>query len=179
MRKAISSDLGEAALRLVVVVYMLEGRSGGWTRELLEWVQGVVERYAGPNPKDSLLAGVAAILKRTDIELAQCEAHLKTTTQPQFIPLQELSYTTRVIHELHDHDPEYSIRILDVLSHLGMLNEAREDSLYFRRLTFDSGLSSENQKRAMAAVSEAEKQMTTRARIIVDKITEIDKKFGK
>jgi len=174
---AISRELREVAYRLLAVVYMAEGRKGRFDRKLLEWMQPQVERYAGPNPSEGFLAAVAGLLKASDAELAQLAAHLQATTPPKFLPKQEASYTTAVISQAHEFEPDYAVRVLDILAHLRMLDEARENGLYYHRLTFAGGLTSENHAKAVQNVDLTEDQLSLRARIIVDKITALEQKY--
>lgn len=176
-KTAIARELRETAHRLLALIYKLEERHGGLNRNLLEWMRPQIERYEGPNPKGGLLAGVSGLLSRTDAELAQFAAHLQKTTPPQFVPREDAPYTTVAVAQLHEHDPEYAVRALDVLSHIRMLNESRENELYYSRLTFAPGLTTENHEKAMWNASQAEQQMARRARIIVDKITELEEMF--
>ena len=177
VKRAISRELRETAHRLLALVYRLEGRFGGLDRELLEWMHPQIQRYAGPNPKDGMLAGVTGLLHSSDAEILQVARQLQATTPPPFIPAEEARYTASVVGQLHDLDPEYAVRVIDVLSHLRMLNDAREDGLYYHRLTFTPGLTEENHETAIANVDRGQKQMAKRARIVIDKITALEEKF--
>jgi len=174
---AISLELREIALRLLMLAQLLERRTGGLNRKTLEWMLPLIQRYAGPNPKDELLAGVEGLLRSSDAELAQLAEHLQKTTPPSFIPHQEVSYTTTAVGQLHDQDPEYAARILDILSHIRMFNDARENGLYYLRLTFAPGLTDANHQKAIANVLQTEAQLAKRARIIVEKISSVEDKF--
>ena len=176
-KTAVSRELRETAYRFLVLVYTLEGRSGTFGRPLLEWIRPQIEQYAGPNPKDGLLSGVEKLLTETDQDLARFANHLQTTTPPQFVPRFDVPYVTGAVPQLHSCEPEYAVRVLDVLAHIQMFNEARENGLHYLRLTFVPGLSRENHEKAMWNVTEMETQMARRARIIVDKITELEGAF--
>jgi hypothetical protein len=117
------------------------------------------------------------MLGQTDAQIAVVAAHLKTTPPPQFIPREEPAYTTASVGAIHDLDPGYAERVLDILAHVRMLNDARENGICHTRLTFTPGVSAENHKTAMEGVDNAEILMTTRARIVVDKITQLEERY--
>lgn len=174
IKTAVRQEFREVAHRLLAAVYRFEGRLGNFDRALLEWTQRQAKRYDGPNPKDGILAGVKGLLDGTDEKIAEVAAHLKETTGPQFVPKLEAQYTASIAASLHDLEPNYARRVLDVLSHVQMFNEARENGLYYSRLTFTVGLSPANHDSARANVEHAERQMLKRARIVVDKIAELE-----
>lgn len=178
IKTAVSRELREVAHRFLGVVYKGEGRAGRLNREVLEWMRPQVERYAGPNPKEGFLSGVSGLLKRSDAELAQWSASEKANTPSQFYPREEAPYTASVAGQAHDFEPDYAVRLLDILSHLRMYNESRENGLHYTRLTFAPGITDENHARAVGNADAAEDQMSRRARIIVNKITALEEKFG-
>jgi hypothetical protein len=176
-KNGISLEFRELALRLVLVVYKLEARKGQVDRKLLEWMQPYIERYAGPNPTERILASVAGLLKASDAQLAQFAEHLKATTPRFFFPKEESSYATAIVSQVHDFDPDYAVRVLDILSHLRMFNEAREDRMYYHHLTFAGGLTPENHDRALANIDAADDLVSLQARAIVEKIGVLAQKY--
>lgn len=176
-KTAVSRELRELAYRLVCLVYMAESHRGRLNREVLEWLRPQVERYAGPHPKDGLLGGVSGLLKGSDAELARAAAH-GASLSPQFYPSQEAPYSEAAAAQAHGFDPDYAVRVLDVLSHLRMYNETREQEVHYSRLTFAPGITPENYERAVRNAVQAEDQLSRRARIIVDKITKLEEVCG-
>jgi hypothetical protein len=170
VKVAIAREFGEIAHRLVVLVHLLSERTGGFNRELLEWVLMRVRDYEGPNPKHGIVSGVEGLLKQSDDTLAKMAEVLKKRAEPQFVPAEDAPYASEAIADLRDFDAGYSTAVLDVLAHLRLLNEARENGMYYLRLTFTPNLGAENHKRAVRNVEAAYGQMIKRARIIVDKI---------
>src|SRR6266851_114940 len=153
---AVSMELREVAHRLLGIAYKIEARLGGVNRELLEWMLPQIQRYAGPNPRDSLLASVGGLLQATDADLAKLAAYEQAHTPPQFLPQQEASYATAVATEAHDFDPDYAVRLLDILSHIRMFNDTRESCLFYTRLTFTPGMTDENHRTLIQNVDAAD-----------------------
>jgi len=177
IKTAISCELRETAQRLLCLIYRIEGGFGRLNREVLEWMKPQIQKYAGPNPKDGMLAGVTGLLGQSDQELSKLAVHLQQTIPSHFRPREEASYTAGAIGQLEKFDSAYTVRVLDILAHIRMLNDDRENGLYYARLTFEPGLSAENHGKAVANAAQAEEQAAKRARIIVDKITALESKF--
>ena len=177
VKKAISRELCEVAYRLLILTYKLESSHGGVNRQLLEWMHPQIQRYAGPNPKDGMLAGIGGLLKCSGSDIAKFAARQRATIGPQHWPTEQPSYTMGALGKLHDLDPDYGVRVLDVLSHIRMLNEARETGVYYLRLTFTPGLSVANYDKAEENRQSAETQAAERARIIVDKISALEERY--
>jgi hypothetical protein len=177
MRTAIRRELRETAHRFLGMVYTLNQRHGGFNHELLQWMQPQIERYDGPNPREGMLAGVTGLLGQTDAQIATMAAHFRATMPPQFMPLEEPAYTAASVGAIHDLEPDYSARVLDILAHIRMLNDARENGLFHTRLTFTPGLSEANHESARQGVDNAEIMMARRARIIIDKITALEDRY--
>ena len=141
MKAAIRRELRETAHRFLGLVYMLERRHGGFNRELLEWLLSQTERYEGPNPREGMLTGLRGMLGQSDDQLYAMAAHFQATMPPQFVPVEEPAYTAGSVSAIHDLEPDYARRVLDILAHIRMLNDARENGLFHTRLTFTPGLS--------------------------------------
>jgi hypothetical protein len=175
VRRAISIELRETAQRLVLVMYRVRARQGRLDRPFLEWMRPQIERYAGPNPRDGMLSAVRSLLERTDDDaIAILAAEENARAQLSFWPEEHAPYTETTIAQAHDFDPEYAVRVLDVLAHLRMFNGVRENGLHYFRLTFESGLTPENHASAVSNVAGAEDQMALRAEAIIRKITELE-----
>lgn len=174
VKLAISLELREVALRLLSLVYTIQGRHGGLTKDLLQWMVPALERYSGPNPTDGILEGVRGLLQAEEEEFAKATAYLATTTPPQFYPREDPTYTMAAVSQLHDLDPDYTVRVLDVLAHIRMLNDSREHGLHYSRLTFTPGLTSENHAKATQNADTAEVMSAKRARLIVEKIMALE-----
>jgi hypothetical protein len=177
MKGAIGRELRETAHRFLSLIYTLAGRHGSYNRELLEWMKPQIDRYEGPNPTDGLRTGVTGLLAGSDAAIAEIAAHKRTTTPPQFIPREEPAYTAAIANSIHDLNPDYAVRVLDVLAHIRMLNDARENGLYYTRLSFAGDLTEENHGKAVWNAEQAEGMMLQRARIVIDKISALEDRY--
>jgi hypothetical protein len=173
VKAAIRVELREVAHRMTTAVYRFESRAGNLNRELLEWIRQQAQRYEGLNPREGILAATTGLLAKPDEEIATVAHHLASNQTPFFAPMEDARYTTTVVGTLHDLSAEYVQAVVDIVAHIKMFNENAEQSRHFLRLTF-TALSSENHRRAMDNVREAEAQMAKRARIIADKITALE-----
>jgi hypothetical protein len=155
------------------VVYAFESRTGGLDRKLLEWSHTQGKRYS--DPERAWMEGVSSFLKSTEEELKKVATHLRESTGPQFVPLQTAIYASTAVPHLHEHDQNFAVAVLDILTHLGMFNEYREHWVYYFQLTFTAvGV---NHDMAVDNVDTAEANMSHRPRIIVDKISKLEDQF--
>jgi hypothetical protein len=143
-------------------------------RKLLEWLHTQGKRYS--DPERGLMQGVAGFLKGTDDDLKKVATHLRETTGPQFVPLQTANYASAAVPQLHEHDQNFAVAVLDILTHLEMFNEYREHWVHYFHLTFNPDLGVSYAK-AVDNVDKAEVNMSHRARIIIDKITNLEDQF--
>lgn len=174
MRAAIRKELRETAYRLLAFVFTVGRRHGMFDRELLMWMKEELERYSGSNPSQNVLAAVNALLAQRDDTLATMRAHLQSTTLPQHVPREDPAYTNASVASLHNLGEDYASRVLDVLAHLRMFNEARDYAEFYMRVTFTPGLSGDDQDSAQAGIDNSEKSMLNRAKVVVGKISLIE-----
>lgn len=173
IKRVIRTELIDVGYRLVGVVYFVYERKGTlFNRKVLEWMLAWAELYAGPNPKEGLLAGVKELLSRSDAELKQEAA--RQAGQPSepslFVPRVEASYSSAVVAHVQDFDPDYAQRVLDVLAHIRIFNDIRENCLFYQKLTFTPNLSDDNHRVAVLDAEMSLEELAKRAHIIVDKI---------
>jgi len=174
IQRAIRTELLDVGYRLVGVVYFVYDRKGTLhNREVLEWMLSYAELYAGPNPKEGFLGGVKELLGRTDAELQQyADLQAGKPSEPSlFVPRVGTSYASAVVAHVQDFDPDYAQRVLDVLAHIRMFNDTRENCLFYQKLTFTPNLSDENYTSAIHGAEVSLEELAKRARLIVDKIT--------
>lgn len=181
IKRAVSRELRELAHRCVFYVFAVARKRGTIDRDLLKWMKEQLSCYTGPNPIPATAEGLEKMLKmdasELDAALPLANEMFKAAARRSFIPREEASYATVAASQVHDFAPDYAVRLLDILSHLRMYNEARENQTYYFRLTFDASLSEESHANAIQNVDGAEDAMALRARIIVDKITELEKLY--
>jgi len=174
IQRAIRTELIDVGYRLVGVVYVVSDRNGTlFNRKILEWMHSWTDLYAGPNPTEGLLAGVKTLLSLSDAELEESAAHQAGQhSEPSlFVPSVETIYTSAVVAHVQDFDPDYAQRVLDILAHIRIFNDLRENCLFYQKLTFTPNLSDENHTGAIHGAEVSLEELAKRSRIIVDKIT--------
>jgi hypothetical protein len=171
MKRAIRRELRDTAHRFLGLVYTFSQRHGQFKRDRLIWLRDQFRRYSGANPSQNSLAALDGLLAQTDEQIEEINRHFQATMPPQFTPREEPAFVAASVADVHDLGPEYASRVLDILAHIRMLNDGRENGLFHTRLTFTPGLSAENLASARRGIDDAEKSMLHRAMIVVDKIT--------
>ena len=179
IQRAIAVELGEVAYRLLLLVFETESNFGNLDRKLLEWMHPLIQKYEGLNPREPVLAYVNELLKQSAADLAQWAAREREASPPHFnYPRIEAAYTTTAaMTHANSFEPDYARRVLDILSHLRMLNYMHDHVIFYERLTFTPGLTEENYKEAIKGKHTAQTEMSKRSRIIVDKITALEQKY--
>jgi hypothetical protein len=177
IQAAISREFRETAHRMLAATYLLSERHGPFDRQVLTWMESQLIRYEGPNPTDGIRGGITAHLARTDQELAAAAQRYQQTMGPMFMPSESAPYTTSVAGELHDLEPDYAVRVLDILSHIRIWNEKAEHNRHFSRLTYDSGLSAENHQLARSNVDYSERDLLVRAKILIERISALEDRY--
>jgi hypothetical protein len=177
-QRAISAELYEVTYRLLLILYSIESAFGKFDRKLLEWMLPLIQKYEGPNPKEGISAGITGLLKNSDTEIAHFAAVQRAkTSSSYFYPRIEASYTASALSHAHDFDPDYALRVLDILSHIQMFNDTRDSYVFYEHLTFTPGLTPENYRNAVKNAEEARLHLSQRARIIVDKFNALEQKY--
>jgi hypothetical protein len=169
-KRAVLVELDELAYRLLAVVFRVESRAGRLDKDLLAWMQMAMKRYAGPNRIESLPEGMAQLEKVTDGELATVNTMLSSLAKATFFPGEEAPYSSSAVAQAHEFKPGFALGVIDVLSHLRMYNETRQNGLQYTFMTFQSGLDEANHARIVENAAAADDSLSRRARIIVDKI---------
>lgn len=173
VKTSISIELDEVAHRLLGLVYKIEQRAGTLGRESLAWMLPHLERYDGPNPKEGMLAGVRGLLAQTDEQLAAMNAQTRGGP-PAGFPRQGAPYTEATIGKLSELEPAYCAAVLDILSHLEMLNQRRDDQGEYTRRSFLPGISDENLQATYDDAERAQRDIHHRAKIVIRKISVLD-----
>lgn len=180
VQRGILTELREVAHRLLFVVFLTKRRHRKMDRNLLEWMQTQIDKYAGPNPKDGVLASVKGLLLQTDADLGKFAALEKATSATGLFQLSvETPYASTAILQADYLDSLFSQRVLDILAHIRMFNEIRENLLFYQRLTFESRLGDENYKTVLQNAVVTEDQLSERARIVIEKISALEEQFKK
>jgi len=178
-KEAIAVELGEVGYRLLLTVYVTERHFGNGDRKLLEWMHPLLQKYEGLNPKEGILAVVSESLKLNDVQLQQVAEAGRAADPPHInYPRIEVPYTTTAaMTQANSFEPDYARMVLDILSHMRMLNEMHDNVFFYERLTFTPGLTEKNYKEAIKGKHTAQTEMSFRSRIIVDKITALEQKY--
>lgn len=137
-----------------------------------------MEKYEGLHAKNPMITAVSVLLKLNDAELAHQVKQLKADAPPnQSVGRIDADYTRATVIQVHDFEPDYAVRVLDILTHLRFFNDARDNAIFYERLTFTPNLSKESYDNAIQNVGFSRTNMVAQSRGIVGMITRLEENY--
>jgi hypothetical protein len=164
VRVALQTELKELKFRLACVVYFVEMRFGEVNRKFLEWLHPIVKDYSGLNPSDSILKSIESQLDLNDQQINALAEHSKAAPEGGLslkkyaVPLLESKFAL-----LSAFDTQFQNRLMEIRTHLSLLNEEVDQARYYFRLTFDSGVTTDNHARAVDNLINCYRNFASRA----------------
>lgn len=170
MRRAIAVEMNDLRDRLFGVIFSTEKKFGTLNRAVIAWLLPLVQKYTGPTTQ-GIVGALNALQNLSEIELEQHLANQQQQAIPSlFYPQMEAPYTAIALSEAGGFEPDYTGRILDIVAHLRIFRDTRENYIYYQRLTFEPGVIDENHEKAVANAEQSSQLLSQRARILVEKI---------
>lgn len=176
IKEALLTELRELKFRLACAHYFIEMKYGKIDRKYLEWLRPILADYSGPNPSEDPLKFIDMQLAAKDEVIAEIAKNARTksesgTTLKKYpIPLVDekisaLSWLPSNVQAL----------ILDIRTHARILDEEIDQSKFYFQLTFDSNVTGNNRESVNNNLTASYRQYADRAKIIVDRITSLEK----
>lgn len=179
VKGALLAELGELKYRMACATYYVQMRFGNIDRKLLEWLRPIVSAYSGPNPSDGML-------KAIDLQLSFADQVLSTLSQADrntggggltlkkySVPL--LDARLGVLTWLPNN---VQVLLLDIRTHLRMLDEEVDQTRYYFQLTFDPKVTGDNRQSVIQNLENGYRQYSDRARIIADGIAKLEQAWA-
>jgi hypothetical protein len=176
-KDSIFIELEEVAQRLMYSVYYIESKRGKFDRELLTWFQAQLDAYKGVNKVGRLPEAISGLLTLNDADLAQITARQTATSGDTSSPRESAPYSEAAMAQSEAFDPKFAAQLMDILANLRILEDCREASLYYLRLTFDGTVTPDNHQRAQANLNASDAKLSQVARRTVDKIAAFRRGF--
>lgn len=167
------SELIDTRAQCADMVVVIETKAGRLTKDLLTWQKQFHLETVLPPQLNQLSEMYKRLLKIDDFEFQKVAATL--ASQPgRGINLKklELPYTQTKLNELQNLHETGRRRVLEVISRIRIVNQHVDESLFFFKLTFDSGISEENHASAQEQVKAAYDATSNQCRLIVSLITD-------
>jgi len=155
-------------------MYVLESRFGTYNRELLEWLLPLLEDYRGPNPSKQIAEAMRRQLTWSDAELAKIAQAQRADPQGGLaVKKYRLPYIDSRVGDLGLFDEESRALILDVRSNIDLFNEQVDEARFYFKLTYESGITEENHRRAALGAEKSYQNLSERAREIIERINRL------
>ena len=174
IRKAVVTELREARFRLASVVYILESRFGTRGRKLLEWALPLLENYKGANPNAKLVELIRKQLELDDNQLAALAQHTRAEPEGALsVKKNQVPYIESRLADLGAFEEDSQALVLDIHSRFNLYNEEVEEARFYFKLTYESGVSEENYRRAIQGVENTYRNLAQTARLIIEQINKL------
>ena len=175
VKGALLAQLGELKYRMAVASYYAQMRFGNIDRAFLQWLRDMVAAYTGPSPAESLLKAIDMQLSLPEQALSALLAGERSqgksglTLKKYAVPL--LDARLAVLTSL---PTSVQVLLLEVRTHLRMLDEEVDDARYYFQLTFDPKVTGNNRQAVEQNLENGYRQYGDRARIVAEKIAKLE-----
>jgi hypothetical protein len=136
-RAAIFGELREVAHKLALAAHRIYMHQGTVDRQKLEWITGVLERYAGVHESQRLLENFRKQLSWTDPEIAAA-AKVVAAGDSRGLVLQKYAVPLLDgrVNALWSFDSSFTRQLLEIRASIELLTDLVERSRYYSGLTF-------------------------------------------
>lgn len=180
-RPALLEELHELRQRLVHHVFLIKDRHGVVDHEFITWAQSALKQYRGVNVDStaSLVQNLATLLDLPKEEVdviaqatkQQKDSHRQIGLRKHSLPMLEAN-----IGAIRNLDPILRGKILEIKTRVDFLNELIDEARYYFKLSFESGITSDNYNIANQNLIGTYVFYAARAKNIVDLIGKIPEK---
>jgi hypothetical protein len=169
IREAIVSELTQLREECASTTVTIEAKAGRLTKDLLTWHRSLHGDRPLPPPLDQLTDVTQRLERADDVVFAELAPRLKSPPGSG-LNLKELDlpYTKIKVADLELFSESGRRRILEILSRIRIFNQQVDESRFFFKLTFDSGISEANHASAQAQVQGAYDAAGQQSRLISD-----------
>jgi len=176
LKTALSTELRELQYRLVLLVYRVEAKYGEVNHEFFKWAQDIFTEYKGINSVKTLVDTLGPLLNLTKEEMATYSQATKQHEKPNSglsLKKHSVSFLEANVVLLPKLDPVLQAQLLEIKTRIGYMNETTDESLYYFRLSFQTGLSTNNYTIANTNMIGAYKMYAIQAREVVEIVKKI------
>jgi len=172
----IITELRDVRIKLAGASFLLGKEAGKFDREFLAWCLPVFRDYEGPEPTKNILKSIEMLLTQND---EQIERFKKITKLPEGVGLSlkhyEIPFTQSKLGEISIFNIKIQNMILNIRSHIDLLNSEIDIAMKYHFMTYDSSISIENHKRLTIDIKKRFANIQGMAMQIADRIGEFIK----
>jgi DNA repair ATPase RecN len=170
-RKAIISELKGIQYRLAGNVYSLNRRFGKIDKQLLLWVSEIFKSYTGIYAETRSMEALERQLKLSDEELEDLGEIMKPDKR-EALTLRKFTtpFLDSHIGSLSLFSQDFQLKLFEIKSQLGFLNDQIEDAKFYFQRTFGPDLSTNNYDLISSNLEECYRSIAEKAKTIADAI---------
>ena len=172
---SIMVELKELRVKMAMVAYLMQTKTGNLDRSFLQWLKNSVADYDGPiepSPPTDVLDRLAEL---DDAQLAALVAPRAANAVKKSLTFKKgaMPFTESRMHELSILPLELQRKLLDVRSHVELYNEDVDLAWSNIEKTFNPDMMAANKAAILGNITASYGYLATRAKDIADKITKI------
>jgi hypothetical protein len=172
IRKAIEAELDEMRYTLASLAYRHHSHLGSLDHDFLRWQEFIEAAYQGSDKDSSTLAALRQIINQTPDQLRSAQEARSSEGNSLTLKQYALPFLTSQLAVLHDHEPEFQRRVLQVHAQLELLNADVPYLMRQHELTFGN-LSTGNYAVVQKNIKDGYRTIANRAKLLADRITQI------
>ncbi|PIR69675.1 MAG: hypothetical protein COU47_01110 [Candidatus Niyogibacteria bacterium CG10_big_fil_rev_8_21_14_0_10_46_36] len=180
-RPALLEELHELRQRLVHHVFLIQHKHGTVDHKFIKWAHSALTQYKGANinSTESLINNLTTLLNLSKEEvdaIAQATKQQKDPRRQTGLRKHSLPMLETNMETVRKFNPILRGKILEIKTRVDFLNELIDETRYYFKLSFESGITPENYQIANQNLIETSMFYAARAKNIVDLIGEIPEK---
>lgn len=177
--EGLRAELSELRVRLAIACFLVTLRYDEFDRAFLTWLKPLLERYEGSHPAQTIVDTLEKVLVFPDHEIASFAALDRAKTDKSLsLKKYRLPYLEANLGNLDLFSERTKLLLMETAAQTETINEEIEQIRFYYGLTFDSGLSEENHKRARHSLAESSRNVAKTGREVLNRLLELENTLG-
>jgi hypothetical protein len=177
-KPALLGELHELRQRLVHCVFLIQHKHGTVDYDFIQWTHSALAQYKGVNidSTDSLIKNLTTLLNLSKEEvdvIASTTKQQKNLRRQLGLRKHSLPMLQANMETIRKFDSALRGKILEIKTRVDFLNELIDETRYYFKLSFESGITPENYQIANQNLIDTYLFYSARAKNIVDLIGEV------
>lgn len=175
-RKPLFAELSELRYRLAIVVFRCESRVGRVDRIFLQWLKQILDTYGGPMAAEGINKHVDLLLAASDSDFELwCKAEQRDPEKGMSLKRYPVPFLKAHLNDVESLPDIVQPLLLEIHTQLEILDAELQTSRYYFELTFNPSITGPQRDRVEGNLLAAYQNYSNVARVIVDRINELER----